>query len=157
MVHSRNGRMVTHASAVVILAEIEMITDERPRTRPAPSPQSPPAEPGLPYRAAALILWPRLDRDRLRHCKDDPLRIARLVEQRTAASRDCIVAMLERAARSIIAQHEAEAAVVSHGAVRVRPSRRLHLNAPLVMTVPTRDWPAILTTVPKQRAKIAAA
>jgi hypothetical protein len=171
MVHWCNARNVTFVTAVVVLLEIEMITDERPVTCPAPVRQSPSAvhgrsaQPALPYRAAALILWPRLDRDRLRHCKDDPARIARLVEERTAASRDCIVSMLERAARSIIAQHEAPApvtahvaaGVTAHAAVRARPARRLHVNAPLVVTVPARDWPVILTTTPEPKAKIVAA
>ena len=53
------------------------------------------------YRAAALLLWPRLDREGLRRAGDDPLRIARLAERRTGIPRDAIVEMLERAAAAL--------------------------------------------------------
>lgn len=56
----------------------------------------------LPYRAAALLLWPRLDRVRLRRCGDDPHRIARLVERRTLATPECILAMLEKTAAELL-------------------------------------------------------
>ncbi len=56
----------------------------------------------LPYRAAALLLWPRLDRVRLRRCGDDPHRIARLVERRTLATPECILAMLEKTAAALL-------------------------------------------------------
>lgn len=49
---------------------------------------------GLTYTARALALWPRLDPSRLRRAKDDPLRIARLVEGRTKSSREEILALL---------------------------------------------------------------
>ena len=44
----------------------------------------------------ALLLWPRLDRARLRRFADDPARIAELVERRTSQPHDVILAMLTR-------------------------------------------------------------
>jgi hypothetical protein len=43
-----------------------------------------------------MLLWPRLDRARLRRIADDPTRIAELVERRTAQPYDVILAMLTR-------------------------------------------------------------
>jgi hypothetical protein len=45
-------------------------------------------------RQQALLLWPRLDPDRLARTRGDPWRIARLVAQRTPRSLDEIVEML---------------------------------------------------------------
>ncbi|MFN8620873.1 MAG: hypothetical protein U0869_09040 [Chloroflexota bacterium] len=42
----------------------------------------------------ALALWPRLDREALRRCRDDPRRIASLVARRTPLSIETIVSML---------------------------------------------------------------
>jgi hypothetical protein len=47
-------------------------------------------------RREALLLWPRLDPDRLARTRGDPWRIARLVARRTPRSLDEIVAMLTR-------------------------------------------------------------
>ena len=55
------------------------------------------AAPGVPdYRARALVLWPRLDPDRLRRTRGDVMRIARLVERRTSCSIEIIIGMLTR-------------------------------------------------------------
>lgn len=62
--------------------------------RPQPLPSMP------PYAQRALAIWPRLDTVRLRRAKDDPVRIARLVERRTGIPREQIMAMLAPAARS---------------------------------------------------------
>jgi hypothetical protein len=43
-----------------------------------------------------MLLWPRLDRARLRRVADDPVRIAELVERRTAQPYEVILAMLTR-------------------------------------------------------------
>ena len=43
-----------------------------------------------------MLLWPRLDRARLRRIADDPGRIAELVERRTSQPYDVILAMLTR-------------------------------------------------------------
>jgi hypothetical protein len=70
----------------------------------------------LPYRAAALLVWPRLDRARLRRCGDDPHRIVRLVERRTGAGPEAILAMLEKAAEGLQA-HAHHMSVVAAPAV----------------------------------------
>ncbi len=49
-----------------------------------------------PYVTRALLLWPRLDRSRLRRCADDPVRIAEVVASRTSQPFDAILAMLIR-------------------------------------------------------------
>lgn len=46
------------------------------------------------YAARALAIWPRLDRDRLRRTGDDPVKIARLVAQRTTLSVEEILTLL---------------------------------------------------------------
>ncbi|MGD0861616.1 MAG: hypothetical protein ABSA21_02510 [Candidatus Limnocylindrales bacterium] len=43
-----------------------------------------------------MLLWPRLDRAKLRRIANDPARIAELVERRTAQPYDVILAMLTR-------------------------------------------------------------
>ena len=48
------------------------------------------------YLERALLLWPRLDRARVRKVADDPARIAEIVERRTSQPRDVILAMLTR-------------------------------------------------------------
>ncbi len=48
------------------------------------------------YTERALLLWPRLDRAKLRRFEDDPARIAELVERRTSQPYDVILAMLTR-------------------------------------------------------------
>jgi len=57
--------------------------------------------------ARALVLWPRLDRRRLRRCHDDPERIAVLVADRTALPYEAIVKLLveEETAESELAVH----------------------------------------------------
>lgn len=65
--------------------EDEMALDPR---RDASGPQI------APYSKRALALWPRLDPVRLRRAKEDPHRIARLVEGRTAISSESILELL---------------------------------------------------------------
>jgi len=43
----------------------------------------------------ALLMWPRLDRQKLARCGCDPRRIARLVARRTNLSIESIAAILE--------------------------------------------------------------
>lgn len=45
-------------------------------------------------RARALLLWPGLDRKKLARTCGDPCRVARLIERRTALSRETIISML---------------------------------------------------------------
>jgi hypothetical protein len=46
------------------------------------------------YLERALLLWPRLDRAKIRRFADDPARIAEIVEHRTSQPFDVILAML---------------------------------------------------------------
>jgi hypothetical protein len=48
------------------------------------------------YLERALLLWPRLDRARIRKVADNPARIAEIVEHRTSQPYDVILAMLTR-------------------------------------------------------------
>ncbi|HEX7491327.1 MAG TPA: hypothetical protein VF337_06455 [Candidatus Limnocylindrales bacterium] len=43
-----------------------------------------------------MLLWPRLDRARIRRVADNPARIAEIVEQRTSQPYDVILAMLTK-------------------------------------------------------------
>ena len=46
-------------------------------------------------RSRALAMWPGLDRKKLARTCGDPTRVARLVERRTALSRESIIGILE--------------------------------------------------------------
>jgi hypothetical protein len=48
------------------------------------------------YIERAMLLWPRLDRARLRRVAADPARMAGLIERRTSQPYDAILAMLTR-------------------------------------------------------------
>jgi hypothetical protein len=48
------------------------------------------------YLERALLLWPRLDRAKIRRVADDPGRIAEIVERRTSQPYAAILAMLTR-------------------------------------------------------------
>jgi len=54
------------------------------------------AQPDPCYLERALLLWPRLDRAKLRKIADDPGRIAEMVVRRTSQPYDVILAMLLR-------------------------------------------------------------
>jgi hypothetical protein len=58
---------------------------QRPRDRLGPD-----------YVERALLLWPRLERAKLRRAADDPRRIAELVARRTSQPFEAILAMLTR-------------------------------------------------------------
>jgi hypothetical protein len=45
-------------------------------------------------RARALAIWPGLDRAKLRRTQGDPVRVARLVEQRTRLPVEAIIGLL---------------------------------------------------------------
>ena len=53
-----------------------------------------------------MLLWPRLDRARLRKIADNPGRIAELVERRTSQPYDVILAMLTRQSDRLISPAE---------------------------------------------------
>jgi hypothetical protein len=70
--HDRAGRIVPRASRRAIKPETSF------------------------YVERALLLWPRLERARIRRFADDPARIAEIVERRTSQPYDVILAMLTR-------------------------------------------------------------
>lgn len=45
-----------------------------------------------------MLLWPRLDRAKIRKVADDPARIAEIIERRTSQPLDVILAMLTKQA-----------------------------------------------------------
>jgi hypothetical protein len=53
-----------------------------------------------------MLLWPRLDRARVRKVADNPARIAELVSRRTSQPYDVILAMLTRQTDRLIAPTE---------------------------------------------------
>lgn len=48
------------------------------------------------YLERALLLWPRLDRAKIRKVADDPIRMAEVIERRTSQPFDAILAMLTK-------------------------------------------------------------
>ena len=58
------------------------------------------------YLERALLLWPRLDRARIRKVADDPARIAESVVRRTSQPYDVILAMLTRESPSFSVSSE---------------------------------------------------
>lgn len=54
------------------------------------------------YLERAMLLWPRLDRARIRRVADNPARIAEIVERRTSQPYDVILAMLTRQSPPLI-------------------------------------------------------
>ena len=58
------------------------------------------------YLERALLLWPRLDRARIRKVADDPARIAEIVVRRTSQPYDVILAMLTRESPSFSVSSE---------------------------------------------------
>jgi hypothetical protein len=53
-----------------------------------------------------MVLWPRLDRAKLRKVADDPARIAEIVERRTSQPYEVILAMLTRQTETLTAPTE---------------------------------------------------
>jgi len=70
--------------------------------RPAPrSIRRAPDPATLFYLERALLLWPRLDRAKIRRVASDPARIAEIVERRTSQPYDVILAMLTRQSSAV--------------------------------------------------------
>jgi len=68
-----------------------------------------------------MLLWPRLQRARLRKVADDPARIAEIVVRRTSQPYEAVLAMITRQAAALApALDEAAPAAIS---VRTEPSR----------------------------------
>jgi len=86
-----------HAVAPMVGAEAPyrgLVPGVRP---PAPRPARRPGRPSTDcYLERALLLWPRLDRARIRKIADNPVRIAEIVEKRTSMPFDAILAMLTK-------------------------------------------------------------
>lgn len=59
------------------------------------------------YLERAMLLWPRLDKAKLRRVADDPGRIAEVVQRRTAQPYEAILAMLTRQSRALNSPTEA--------------------------------------------------
>jgi len=55
------------------------------------------------YLERALLLWPRLDRSKLRKIADDPKRMAEVIEKRTSLPFDSILAVLTRQNQALAA------------------------------------------------------
>lgn len=53
-----------------------------------------------------MLLWPRLDRAKLRKVADNPIRIAEIVERRTSQPFEVILAMLTRQTPSLTPPEE---------------------------------------------------
>jgi hypothetical protein len=58
------------------------------------------------YLERALLLWPRLDRTKIRKVADDPVRIAEVIERRTAQPFDAILAMLTKSVPALTSRTE---------------------------------------------------
>jgi hypothetical protein len=72
------------------------------------------------YLERAMILWPRLDRTRLRRAANDPVRIAAIVVRRTSQPFDVVLAML------------------THQTVALSGSEQVELNSPSAEAAPVR-------------------
>jgi hypothetical protein len=55
------------------------------------------------YLERAMLLWPRLDRAKIRKVADNPIRIAEIVERRTSQPFDVILAMLTKQSPPLVA------------------------------------------------------
>jgi hypothetical protein len=60
-----------------------------------------------------MLLWPRLDRARIRRVANDPARIAEIVERRTSQPYDVILAMLTKHSPPLGVQPDDETAFES--------------------------------------------
>jgi len=58
------------------------------------------------YLERAMLLWPRLDRAKLRRVANDPSRIAEMVQRRTSQPYEVILAMLTRQTKALISPTE---------------------------------------------------
>jgi hypothetical protein len=76
------------------------------------------------YLERAMLLWPRLDRAKLRRIANDPIRIAEMVERRTSLPFDSILAMLTRQNPSL-SQTESTAGFESSHADSTRVELRI--------------------------------
>lgn len=94
------------------------------------------------YLERALILWPRLDRARLRKIADDPARIAELVERRTSQPFEVILAMLTRQSDRLISPTESSSGFDSGRVEAARVAIHLVRSGPRVRPVGRDRLPA---------------
>ncbi len=91
-----------HAVAPMVGAEAPFRGPVSPARRHAPGPSRRLAHPSTTcYLERALLLWPRLDRAKIRKISNNPVRIAELVERRTSQPFDVILAMLTKHAPAL--------------------------------------------------------
>jgi hypothetical protein len=88
-----------------------------------------------------MLLWPRLDRAKLRKVADDPVRLAGLIERRTSQPHDVIVAMLTGEADSLAARANGSADFDSGRSEPARLTLRV-VPADSDTRVKVRDLPA---------------
>ena len=72
-----------------------------------------------------MLLWPRLDRAKLRRVADNPYRIAEIVERRTSQPYEVILAMLTRQTSALTAPTETSPAFDSGRSEAARLSLRI--------------------------------
>lgn len=72
-----------------------------------------------------MLLWPRLDRSKLRKVADDPARIAEVIARRTSQPYDAILAMITRQNPTLNAPTEESAGFESSHADAARVALRI--------------------------------
>ncbi len=82
------------------------------------------------YVERALLLWPRLDRAKIRRYAGNPTRIAEIVERRTAQPFEVILAMLTRQAETPLARTESASGFESGAAQTARMAIRIVSDDP---------------------------
>ena len=93
---------------------------------PGPGVASRPRRPlNLCYVERAMLLWPRLDRAKLRKFADDPARIAEIVGRRTSQPYDAILAMLTRQTNRLTSLPDDNAGFDSRRSEPARTSLRI--------------------------------
>lgn len=126
-----NAMSRAHAVAPIVGAEAPFRGPVKGTRHAAPRAARCPGQPSTScYLERALLLWPRLDRARLRKVADDPARIAEIVERRTSQPYDVILAMLTRQSPALAAPTEESAGFDSgrveaaRGALRILRSEQ---------------------------------
>jgi hypothetical protein len=72
-----------------------------------------------------MLLWPRLDRARLRKIADNPARIAELVERRTSQPYEVILTMLTRQTDRLLSPTQDASVFDSRRPDGIRPALRI--------------------------------
>jgi hypothetical protein len=111
-----------HAVAPLVGARSSPLGPAHSNRAPALGPSRPCTS---PYVERALLLWPRLDRSRLRKVANDPARIAELVARRTSQPYEVILAMVTRQNPTLNAPTEQSAGFESSHADAARVALRI--------------------------------